>query len=110
MAPLANRQSYTINIINNSKDALTLSEPAVNASGVDVQLTEKQPGHAFAAVVTFPQGFEIARGESVALSIKSSSHGTPLIKVPVNQLPHPNAPLVVPVKPQGAPSPQASAH
>jgi hypothetical protein len=109
VAPLANQQSYTVSIINNAKDSLALTEPGINASGVNVQLTEKQPGRAFAAVVTFPQGFEIARGEDVELSIKSSNPGKPVIKVPVQQLPRPTAPLVVPIKPQAA-SPQASNH
>jgi len=107
-APLTEEKTYTINILNKAKDALALSDPAVNATGVDVQLTEKQPGRAFAAVVTFPRGFEIARGDKVELDIKSSNPGTPLIKVPVMQLPRSNAPLVVPIKPQAAAvSPQA---
>jgi hypothetical protein len=41
---------------------MALSEPTVNATGVDVQLREVQPGRNFAAILIFPQGFEIAPG------------------------------------------------
>jgi hypothetical protein len=95
-APLASPMPSTVSIRNNGTNTLTLSEPVVNAKGVDVQLKETEPGRAFAVTLSFPVGFEIAQGERVELSVKSSHPQFPTIKVPVIQPPRP-APSVVPV-------------
>jgi hypothetical protein len=44
-APLATNQLAYVTIINNSTNPITLSEPAVDAAGLDVKVTETQPGH-----------------------------------------------------------------
>ena len=94
-APLANAMPSTVSIRNNGTNALTLTEPAVNAQGVDVQLKELQPGRYFTLTVSFPAGFEMAQGEKVELSVKSNHPQFPIIKVPVRQPPRP-APVAVP--------------
>src|SRR5205814_3208233 len=82
----------TVTIQNNSTNQLTLSDPAVNVPGVEVQIKEVQPGKVYHALLTFPDGFELPAGQQVALTVKSSSPPMPEIRVPVNQAPKPAAP------------------
>ncbi len=96
-APLAQRQVTTINFIDNSTNALALSEPTVNVPGVDVQLKETQPGRRFAVALAFPQGFEIPPDRKAELSIKSSLRLLPVLKVPILQARAPAPPQVAPV-------------
>ena len=49
-------------IQNNSTNAVRLSEPVVDAPGVEAQIKETQPGKSFIAMLAFPQGFEIPAG------------------------------------------------
>ena len=97
-APLAQPLTNTISFIDNSTNVMALSEPTVNATGVDVQLKEELPGRQFAATLTFPQGFEIAPGQKAELSIKSSLPLVPNLKVPILQTPRPAPPKVAPIK------------
>lgn len=86
-ATLANSMSASVAIRNNGTNALVLTEPTVNARGVDVQLTQPQPGRYFTLTVNFPSGFEIAPGGKIELSVKSNHPQFPVIKVPVQQPP-----------------------
>ena len=101
VAPLAGPMASTVSIRNNGTNALTLSEAAVNAKGVEVQVKEIEPGRNFNVAMNFPAGFEVAQGERVELSVKSSHPLFPAIKVPVYQPPRP-APLMAPPVPAGA--------
>jgi hypothetical protein len=85
--PLSNPSPYTITIQNSTTNHMVLSEPAINAKDVKVDLRELQPGHYFNALLTFPPGFELPRGERVEFTVKSSLAKYPLITVPVMQLP-----------------------
>lgn len=87
--PISNVVAQTVSIRSLWANALALSEPAVNAKGVEVQLKELQPGHFFTLTATFPQGFEAAQGERLELSVKSNHPQYPVIKVPVVQPPRP---------------------
>lgn len=98
-APLLSALTNSVNFKINGTNALALSEPSVNDPQVGIQLKELVPGHAFAAMLTFPQGFEIAQGKQVELSIKSSYPSVPLIKVPISQPPRLAMPAVNPAKP-----------
>ena len=104
--PPIKKSTQTITIQNNSTNAVTLSEPSVNVSGVEAELKETQPGRIFSALLTFPDGFEIPQGKEVTFTAKSSNPQLPLIKVPVRQFP-PRNPASQPVIPQPNP-PQAS--
>jgi hypothetical protein len=104
----------TVTIQNNSTNQLTLSDPAVNVPGVEVQIKEVQPGKVYHALLTFPDGFELPPGQQVALTVKSSSPRMPEVRVPVSQTPKPATPVAQPPnaqKPAGAgtPKPAASA-
>jgi hypothetical protein len=94
--PLANPVPSTITIRNNGTNTLALSEPVGNAKGVEVRVQEIQPGRVFTLTANFPPGFEVAQGEKVELSVKTSHPQFPVIKVPVTQARRP-APLAVPV-------------
>ena len=116
-APLATKSTPSITIQNNSTNAVTLSEPAINIPGVEVQIKEMQPGRVYNALLTFPEGFEIPQGQQVVFTAKSSNPQFPMVKVPVNQLPHRAAvqqPPAAPGQPRAAlapaptPAPQAA--
>jgi uncharacterized protein DUF1573 len=103
-APLKTSQNYTVAIQNNSTNALVLSEPSVNAEGVDVQLKETRPGHFFTVTLNFPAGFEIAPGATVAFTARSSNPRVPVVKVPVTQVARPAVAQPVPLPlPPGKP-------
>src|SRR5260370_1096748 len=57
--PLAAKQTAAITIQNNGTNVLKLTEGAVDAKGVDVQIAESAPGKMFTATITFPEGFEV---------------------------------------------------
>lgn len=102
-APFNGKAPTAVTIQNNSTNALTLSDPIINAPGVDVQIKEIQPGKMYRALLTFPQGFEIPAGQQVLLTMKSSNARMPEIRVPVSQTPRPA------YVPPPAPKPQPSA-
>lgn len=104
-APLANPLTPIVNIQNNSTNALSLSEPTINAKGVNVQLNETIPGRAFSVTLSVPQGFEMPPGEPVALTLKSSNPQHALIRIPINQIPRPVAPAPAPPRAQLVPAP-----
>ncbi len=111
--PLANKQTVSITIQNNSPNPLKLSEPAVDTKGVEVQLAEPTPGRSFTATLNFPEGFELAQGTKAEFTIKSDNPHHALIKVPISQLPKPaTAPKqssVIPLAPVPAVAPAATA-
>jgi len=110
-APLKTKAPATVTIQNNSTNALTLTDPSVNAPGVDVQIREVQPGRLFNALVTFPEGFEMPAGEPIVLTVKSSQSRMPEIRVPVAQAAHPVVAPPAALKPSasGNAAPTASA-
>jgi len=97
-APLASPQAPMVTIQNNSTNQLSLSEPVVNAQGVETQLRVNQPGRSFSVVATFPQGFEIPSGQQLELTVKTTNPKQPVLKVPITQLPRIAVPPP-PVKP-----------
>src|SRR5262249_4630719 len=89
--PYTNAIPYTMWIRNNSTNPLAISEPSVNAKGVDVQFKEEQAGTQFGLTLTFPAGFEVRANEPVELSVKCNHPKFPLLKVPVVQAPRATA-------------------
>ena len=102
--PVKSKTPATITIQNNSTNALSLSDAAVNAPGVEVQLKEVQPGRLFNAIVSFPEGFEPPMNKALDLTIKSSQSRMPEIKVPISPPPH----VVIPSTGPQPPKPTAS--
>jgi hypothetical protein len=101
-APLKTKAPATITIQNNSTNGLSLSDAAINAPGVDVQIKEVQPGRVFNALLTFPEGFEAPAGTPVVLTMKSSQTRMPEIKIPVVQAPRPVVVSPAPASPSVA--------
>jgi len=100
--PLAAKQTTAVTIQNNGTNALKLTDAAVDAKGVDVQIAESAPGKLFTATLTFPEGFEAPQGTPVAFTVKSSHPRYPVIKVPIMQMPRPVLP---PTSPHAAVTP-----
>jgi hypothetical protein len=80
-----NAVTYGVTVRNNGQGALTLSNPAVNVAGVQVQLQEPDPGRFFFITLTFPVGFQIAQGAAAELSVNSSNPKYPTLKVPIRR-------------------------
>ena len=76
---------HTQMIRNNSSAPMKVTEAAVNAEGVTVQINESQPGKLFLLTVNFPANFHAPPGEPLVLTVKTSHPKRPIIKIPVVQ-------------------------
>jgi hypothetical protein len=92
--PLPKAAQFTVTIQNNGVNPVTLSEPKVNAEGVEAQVAENLPGRQFSLTVNFPAGFESQPG--LQATVKSSSSKYPLVTIPVYQPPPASAPAATP--------------
>jgi copper(I)-binding protein len=90
--PLANPQTPSVTIQNNSTNRISLSDPAVNTPAAQAQIKETQPGRSFTVLTTFPQGFELPPGQQLELTVKTSNPKYPVVRVPITQMPRPAAP------------------
>jgi hypothetical protein len=95
--PLADKAVPSIRIESKSAKPMKLTEPAINAEGVEVQVKEIQPDRIFEVQLTFPAGFQLPQGRPVTFKAKSSLTQYPEIEVPVTQ----------PPRPMNVPKPQA---
>jgi hypothetical protein len=95
-APLARQTDQTISIVHNSTNAVSFTEPAINAKGVDIAIKEVQPNKFFTVTLSFPEGFEAPRTEALAFTLKTSNSNYPLIRVPIVQAAAPAAPRPLP--------------
>jgi hypothetical protein len=90
-APLADAWPLTVTIQNNSTNSLVLTEPSINAPGVDVQLQEVQPGRLFKLAASFPAGFQRPANTNLELRVKSNFPQLPIVKVSLFQQLKPQA-------------------
>lgn len=86
--PNTNNVKPVIYIRNNGSSPFKLSDPMVNANGVEVQINEIQPGRYASLTLSFPPGFTISPGEKVKLLVKTGLAQFPTFEVPVFQRPH----------------------
>lgn len=84
--PLTARQTQYVNVRGMWKQPLAVSEPAINVPGVDLQLSEVQPGRYFRVAMTFPEGFQWSATNKMELTLKSNHPQYPLLRVPVVQM------------------------
>jgi len=98
--PLANKQTVSLTIQNNSAKPMKLTEPVIDTKGVEVTLAEPNPGKSFTVALNFPQGFELAQGTKAEFSVKSDNPKFAVIKVPVTQM---AKPVAIPVAAQPTP-------
>lgn len=88
-APLQQKTTPSVQIMNNSTNThFAITEPAVNAPGVEVEIKEMIPGKSFTALLTFPQGFSAPPGQQLLFTAKTSNPRYPEIRVPILQTPH----------------------
>jgi hypothetical protein len=83
--PLRTPMRPTVSIRYNGTNQLALSDAAVNAPGVEIQMQTLQPGRLFSISANFPAGYQVPQGEKIALTLKSSHPQHPVITVPVYQ-------------------------
>ncbi len=96
---ISNKLPVTVTIQNNVSAPLTLSDPTVNAQGVDVEVKETQPGKLFAVTLNFPEGFSIPPGQNEELTVKTSNPQYAALRVPIIQpVSQPPANIVIPIK------------
>jgi hypothetical protein len=95
--PNTNHIRPVVYVRNNGPTPFRLSDPTVNASGVDVQIKEIEPGRYATLTLTFPEDFTIPSGRTVQLTVKTGLPGHPTFEVPVFQIPAQIPPPVPPV-------------
>ena len=76
---------HTQMIRNNSTASMKVTEAAVNAEGVTVQINESQPGKMFLLTVNFPANFQPPSGQPMELTVKTTHPKRPVVRVPVVQ-------------------------
>lgn len=72
-------------IRNNGSAPMKVTQAAVNAEGVTVQVTESQPGKLFMLTVNFPTNFQARVGQPLELTVNTTHPRRPIIKVPIIQ-------------------------
>jgi len=95
--PLANQTMPSITIQNNSTNMLALSDATTTAKDVQVKLNEANPGRLFTATLTFPQGYELPKGEQPVFTVKTSNPQFSVVRVPITQMQAPTVPSPVAV-------------
>lgn len=85
-------QPYVISIRNNGTNAITLSEPAASSEQIELKLRETEPGRQYILTAAFPQGFDIPNGKNEEITLKSTRPDSPVIRIPVSQVPHASPP------------------
>jgi hypothetical protein len=103
-APLGIAMQYRVTIQNFSANALALSDAKINLPGVEVKVSEVQPGKVYSLAVNFPAGVSTTPEQNVALTVKSSHPRFPLLQVPVYQRQPASIPVAVPMAPVAAPT------
>lgn len=73
----------SVSVRNNAATPLELSDLALNVKGAEATLYELQKGQYFTVMLTFPEGFESAKGKPIELSFKSNNPKFPLLRVPI---------------------------
>jgi hypothetical protein len=110
--PLPTNQLAYLTLINNGTNPITVSEPAVDAPGVDATITQTRPGRYFTVVLKFPTGFVLPAGRPGTFTIKTTHPRVPLVKVPIYQaarLTPRSTPGQVVLKRPGPPTPRPTA-
>lgn len=87
--PITNSESVSVFLRNNGTNAVALSDPSVNTSGVEAAISISQPGKVYAVTATFPSGFQMPVGKSLTLTVKTDNPRFPTVQVPIRQTPAP---------------------
>lgn len=105
--PLKSPAQFTVSIINNGSNSITLSDASINKEGATLQvkdlLPNQVPGRQFNVTATFPTGFLIQPSDNILATVKTSNPKYPLITIPVKQ-PMPTVIAAPPPAPAKAPA------
>lgn len=71
---------------NTSSHAITLSDPSVNAKGVEATINTSQPGRMFTVTLNFPAGFEAPPSVPLSLDIKTDHPWLRDLHVPITRV------------------------
>ena len=85
--PLAAWTTNVITVTNNGSRAVVLSAPVISDPRASLELKTLIPGRKFQLVAAFPPGFELARGQSVQITVNSDSSSRPQLTLPIRQVP-----------------------
>ncbi|MCX8089778.1 MAG: DUF1573 domain-containing protein [Verrucomicrobiae bacterium] len=85
--PNTNQLRPVIYVRNNGATPFKLSDPQINAPGVEVQINEVEPGKFATVMLTFPPEFTLPQGQGVHLKVKTGLANPAELDVPVFQRP-----------------------
>lgn len=91
--PITNNETISVFLENHGSRPVVLSEPSVNADGVEASISPSQPGKFYAVSVTFPSGFQMPAGKALTLTVKTDNARFPTVQVPIRQAGAPPVPL-----------------
>jgi hypothetical protein len=74
-----------VTVTNSGRDALELSEAAIDLEGAEVHVMEVIPGRQFKVELSLENGIEIGADQLVLVTLKSNHADYPEIKIPVVQ-------------------------
>jgi len=109
--PLAQPSTSHLQVRGNTAN-LALSDPEVNAPGVEIAVKVLQTNRQYYLDIVFPAGFEARTNENLALTVKTDNPRFPTITVPVTPvpgLPQPRRPAVATAPVRTSMSPGARA-
>lgn len=95
--PFSPEYRYPAMIRNNGSTPVKVSEPAVNAEGVTVQVQETQPGKLFTLNLSFAPTFKAMPGQPLELTVKTTHPKYPILRVPILQAAAPAPAIPAPV-------------
>lgn len=87
--PLAVPFPCSISIRGMGATPLTLAEPSLSLTNVDVQVKTVQEGKYYVVMMTFPAGFQLTQTTEAHFMVKTSNPRYPEIKVPIRQVTRP---------------------
>ena len=82
-APLDAKRELGVYIRNNESTPITVFEPKISLSNVQVQVHEFQKGRFFRVVLDFPAGFQLAPDQPGQLTVKTSNPQVPVLQIPI---------------------------
>jgi hypothetical protein len=105
--PLSRPSQNWISIRDNTDKGLTLSDPAINAPGVDISVKIMVTNKSYSLVAIFPPGFAVSPASNIVATVKTDNPRYPFIHVPVIVSPTAPVPAAIPPRPMPQRTPAA---
>jgi hypothetical protein len=103
--PLDGKRELGVYVRNNDREPITVFDPSITLSNVQVQVNEFQKGRMYRVVMNFPAGFELPK-TGARLMVKTSHPQVPTLEIPLltkSALPPPK-PVLPSVAPTNSPA------